>query len=71
MVKIEGIPLFGRRDITVSASTSDTYKPHAVGKVVNIGAEEKVKKNGVTCKLDSLEFTPLSCTFVVSSTVMI
>ena len=29
-------------DITVSANTSDTYKPHAVGKVVNIRAEEKI-----------------------------
>ena len=45
-------------DVTVSASTSDTYKAHAVGKVVNIRAEEKVKKNGATCKAYGLEFTP-------------
>ena len=43
--------------ITVSASTSDTYKTHEVGKVINIRAQDKVKKNAATCTAYGLEFT--------------
>ena len=44
---------------TVSASTSYSNKAHAVGKVVNIRAEKKVKKNGATCKAPGLDFIPV------------
>ena len=56
-------------DVTVSASTCDTYKTHAVGKVVNIRAAEKVKKNGATCRAYSLGFTPfvLDCCGIIHS----
>lgn len=56
-------------DITVSASTSDSDKAHAVGKVVNIPAEEKVEKNGATCEASGLEFIPfvLNCSGIIHS----
>ena len=55
--------------MTVSMSTSDTYKAHAVVKDVNIRAEEKVKKSEATCKAYGLEITPivLDCCGIIYS----
>ena len=45
-------------DVTVSASTSDTYKDLPVGRFFNLWAMEKKTKNADTCALYDLEFIP-------------